>query len=132
MTAQHRDSQLLQLRPEIPSINFQQEMTLEESFQNSTLRPILKMQNDLLIHIFRQYLQDRKVKFQQMKSEKQNEYIQLAVQKDAALRGVIQGCIMGHFTTEEWNTFYTDKKALGKRLTSMAIQRLQSQTSILA
>ena len=31
-----------------------------EKFQNDTLRPILKLQNDLLIHVFIQYCQQRK------------------------------------------------------------------------
>jgi hypothetical protein len=46
-----RDNHVLELRGEaLGTITFQS--SLEESFQNKTLRPILKLQNDLFIAVF--------------------------------------------------------------------------------
>ena len=43
--------------------NIVKDDTLEiESFQNKTLRPIIKMQHEILIACFNNYLEDKKIK----------------------------------------------------------------------
>ena len=129
---QNRDHQLLHLRPEIASINFQAAMTGEEAFQNAIIRPILKLQNDLLLAVFQQYLQEHKVKFPSMSIDERETYIAHAIQKDHQLRGQMQGIVIGHFTLDEWQLFIQHKKALTKRLLQMLIQRLQHQAGEIA
>ena len=41
------------IRPEFPSSTINDHMSSDERFQNITLRPIIKLQNDLLIEVFR-------------------------------------------------------------------------------
>ena len=50
-----RSQKLLSIRPLISSAKIVQNMTEEERFQNQTLRPILKLQNDLLLASFENY-----------------------------------------------------------------------------
>ncbi|MAN59598.1 MAG: glyoxalase, partial [Flavobacteriaceae bacterium] len=50
---ENRDTALLQLRPSIPSARLHPEMGNDEFFQNNTLRPVTKLQNDLLVAAFR-------------------------------------------------------------------------------
>ena len=128
----NRDHQLLHLRPEIASINFQAAMTGEEAFQNAIIRPILKLQNDLLLAVFIQYLQDHQVKFSSMNRDEREAYIANAIQKDNQLRGQMQGIVIGHFTLDEWQLFVQHKKPLTKRLLQMLVQRLQNQTGEIA
>ena len=52
MSISSRDQYLLQLRPELSSAQVLDETTAIESFQNTALRPILKLQNDTLIRLF--------------------------------------------------------------------------------
>ena len=55
-----RDAVLSNLRPEIPSAKVLPGMSQEEQFQNNTLRPIAKLQNDLLVAVFRNYVRKHK------------------------------------------------------------------------
>jgi len=50
----NRDEFLLNLRGEPIGVTFENS-SLEELFQNKTLRPILKLQNDLFIEVFINY-----------------------------------------------------------------------------
>ena len=48
----NRDEALLKMRPEVTTeVNY--EISSSEAFQNDTLRPILKFQNDLFVYLFR-------------------------------------------------------------------------------
>ena len=55
-----RDQNLLNLRPEILSAKLSENMSSEERFQNTTLRPIIKLQQDLLILVFKNYINKHK------------------------------------------------------------------------
>ncbi|MFQ3326951.1 MAG: hypothetical protein ACI8YC_001591, partial [Salibacteraceae bacterium] len=55
-----RPNDLLRIRPEIKKTKQFDSMSTEERFQNETLRPILKLQNPLLIAVFQCYIEMRK------------------------------------------------------------------------
>lgn len=122
-----RDKQLLALRPAIPAALVTDTMSEEERFQNETLRPILKMQNPLLLALFRQHVQRRKNEFYQLPEPQRLPYVQQAVQQDATLRNTLKGIVVGHFTEAEWERYTALSRPLDKRLIQLAIQRLQSQ-----
>lgn len=122
-----RDEQLLALRPAIPAASVTDNTTDEEQFQNETLRPILKMQNSLLLALFRQHIQRRKNEFYQLPEPQRPTYVQQALQKDAALRNTLKGVVVGHFTQAEWERYAALSGPLDKRLLQLATQRLQSQ-----
>ncbi len=46
----------IKLRPTIKSIVIQENTSDEEKFQNSILRPIIKLQHHLLLHYFEHYM----------------------------------------------------------------------------
>ena len=50
-----RDLHLNSLRPKILINTINTDMSIEEYFQNTVLRPIIKFQNDLLIAVFLQF-----------------------------------------------------------------------------
>ena len=54
----------------------------EEYFQNNTLRPILKLQNDLLIEVFKNYAVKQKNTFFELSPDKKEKYIENVIQKD--------------------------------------------------
>jgi len=47
-----RPNDIMRIRPEIDNTLSFDQMGLEEKFQNSTLRPILKLQNPILLCFF--------------------------------------------------------------------------------
>ena len=48
------------IRPIIEGINDGLNKSIEEEFQNETLRPIIKLQHDLLIAFFKEYISTKK------------------------------------------------------------------------
>ena len=122
-----RSEKLLSIRPLISSAKIIQNMTEEERFQNQTLRPILKLQNDLLLASFENYIKKMKNTFYELKLEKRMNYITKSIQKDIKFRNSLKGMITGQFTTEEYELYIQNSSALNKRMMNMVIKRLQDQ-----
>lgn len=122
-----RSQKLLSIRPLISSAKIVPNMTEEERFQNQTLRPILKLQNDLLLVAFKNYIKKMKNTFYELKLEKRMNYITKSIQKDIKFRNSLKGMITGQFTIEEYELYIQDSSALNKRMMNMVIKRLQDQ-----
>ncbi len=115
------------LRPKIPTIIDLEATTASEQFQNRTLRPILKLQNDLLLNVFTHYIRQRKGVYYTLTEEKRLEYIEHAIRKDLKFKHLLIGLIVGQFTVEEWEMYIQQEDELRRRMTSLLVQRLQSQ-----
>lgn len=120
-----RDEALLALRPQVDSEAT--DMTAAEQFQNETLRPLLKLQNDLVLTVFRDYLTKRKNTFAQMATNDQLIYIDHTVRQDQKFKNLLVGLVLGHFTADEWLAFRNDEAELTRRLVTLLIQRVQHQ-----
>lgn len=119
-------TQLVALRPEISSIVHDRSSNVIEQFQNKTLRPILKFQDHLLRHLFKNALSKHKIEIGQIPINKRNEIIKDIIQKDRSLCNVLLGTIIGHFTDDELSAFLSHEKQIKKRISDMLIQRIQS------
>ncbi|WBL23927.1 MULTISPECIES: glyoxalase [unclassified Zunongwangia] len=126
-----RDYQLTQLRPEIPSAKVSENMSAEEKFQNGTLRPIVKLQNDLLVAAFRNYITKHKNAFYELGIDKRLMYIENAIQRDIKFRNSLKGMIIGQFTIEEYQSYIENSSALNKRMMNLVRQRLQDNIQLL-
>ena len=124
------------IRPAVPTAN--KAHSAAEKFQNQTLRPILKLQNNLLLAIFREQLRKRKIELtktpelsQQVQfTRPKNEdgvRVQACLQKDRELRYILLGIVLGQFTLEEWTQYRQDAGELRKRVFQLLEQRLLSQ-----
>jgi hypothetical protein len=120
-----RDEQkLLQLRPDLQLSTLQS--SVEEHFQNQTLRPILKMQHPLLARLmFAQILKYKSAFFKLSKPDRL-EWIAHTLREDARLRHLLAGTIIGHFTLDELKSFEANEAECMRRLMQMMVQRLQS------
>ncbi|MFN7115369.1 MAG: glyoxalase [Saprospiraceae bacterium] len=98
-----------------------------EQFQNEVLRPILKLQNDLLLAIVRHFLQKRKVKFASLSKQARLDWIAHSLRHDNRMRGLLLGTVIGQFTPEEWAVFEKDEAEFRRRITEMMTKRLQDQ-----
>lgn len=106
------------------------ESSVEEQFQNQTLRPILKFQNELFLAIFKNYILEHKAKFQTYSIEKKLQFIDTSLQKDHKLRNVFKGVVLGLFTLEEYVRYNQNSSALNKRIMNMLTERLKSQLQL--
>jgi len=122
-----RSEKLLQQRPDIPTSKINDQMGSEEYFQNAVLRPILKLQNDLFISVFKNYIKKHKNVFYELSIEKKQRYIEHAIQKDIKFRNSLKGMIIGMFTVEEYETYKLNSSALNKRMMNLLIVRLKDQ-----
>lgn len=126
-----RDSDLLALRPAIAGAKINSQMSAEEHFQNKTLRPVAKLQNDLLLAVFRNYIAKHKNIFYTLTIAKRLNYIENAIQKDIKFRNSLKGIIIGHFTMLEYENYVNNSSALNKRMMNIVKERLESQMQLL-
>lgn len=111
------------IRPEITGLR--PASSPAEAFQNEVLRPILKMQHDLLIQIFAHYTKKKKVPLSRWAQEKQLTWILETLKKDQRLRQLMLGLIIGQFTIEEWQGYQELESELARRIIQMLTKRLQ-------
>lgn len=102
----------------------------DEVFQNQTLRPILKLQNDLFVEVFRNYISKHKHDFYHYTVEKKLQFIENAIQKDIKFRNALKGMVIGLFTIEEYTRYVQNSSALNKRMMNLLIERLKSQVQL--
>ncbi len=126
-----REQLLLELRPQIESALVNSLTGPEEQFQNRTLRPVILLQNDLLLEAFRNYVQKHKNVFHEMTVDKRMAYIENAIQKDIKFRNSLKGMVIGQFTIEEYRYYITNSSALNKRMMNLVKERLQSNILLL-
>lgn len=126
-----RDQSLLELRPQIESAVVNASTLPDERFQNQTLRPVILLQNDLLLEAFRNYVQKHKNVFYEMTVDKRMAYIENAVQKDIKFRNSLKGMVIGQFTIKEYRHYITNSSALNKRMMNLVKERLQSNIQLL-
>lgn len=101
--------------------------TETEIFQNQTLRPILKLQNDLYFSLFINYALRQKTDFSSLSISKKQIFIEQSVQKDTVLKNTFIGMTIGMFTLEELKIYESESKVFNKRIITMLIERLKSQ-----
>ena len=115
------DSQRMALRPtlDLPSAT-----KVEEQFQNNTLRPIMKQQNDLLQAALEIFLVKRKVKLEQVPTNQRFAKIKELVTRDNQLRGLLIGMAAGQFTSEEMVYYVSNERDVNRRMTNLLVERL--------
>ena len=125
-----RPNDLLRIRPEIKKSQQFANMSVEERFQNETLRPILKLQNPLFLAVFHNYIEKRKGVFYSLGLEKKLNYIENSLNRDQKFGDSIKGMVIGLFTIEEYNAYSRNSSALNKRMMNMVIERLKDQVQL--
>lgn len=120
-----RDSELTRLRPVVATeAGHEGEI---EGFQNQTLRPILKLQDGLLRQVFEWHIQKHKPGAAALAGPDMARFVQASVQKNTALRHLLAGIVIGHFTLAEHAFFARHEAELTRRLAALIVRRLQSQ-----
>ncbi len=126
-----RDSSLKAIRLDLISNTIKTDMSSEEYFQNSVLRPLIKFQNDLLIAAFLNFSNKYKNVFFELSTEKKITYIENALLKDSTFRNSLKDMIVGLFTVEEYNVYTLNASALNKRMVGIIKERLISHIQLL-
>ena len=104
--------------------------TTEESFQNEVLRPILKLQNDLFVASFINYINKNKADFYNHSLDKKQSVIENVIRKDIKFRNVLKGMVIGLFTSDEYAIYIQNTSNTNKRMMNMLVERLKSQVQL--
>lgn len=124
-----KDESILELRGKSIGI-ITENSSFEEKFQNETLRPILKLQNDLLIEVFRNYATKQKGVFFSLSPEKKALHIENVIQRDIKFRNSLKGIVIGLFTILEYKEYIQNSSNINKRMMSLLIERYKSQLQL--
>lgn len=127
-----RSTNLNQIRPIISSALIYDTMSDDERFQNVTLRPVIKLQNELFIEVFKNYVDKHKNVFYELSLSKQLDYIENAIHKDMKFRNSLKGMVIGQFTIEEYEIYIKNSSALNKRMMNLVKERLVDHIQLLA
>lgn len=119
-----RNDGLISLRPAIEADTFRQNMSNDEHFQNFTLRPAIKLQSELFVEVFKNYVAKHKNVFYDLSLEKRIDYIENAIHKDMKFRNSLKGMVIGVFTVEEYRIYIQNSSALNKRMMHLVKERL--------
>jgi hypothetical protein len=106
-------------------------MSDDERFQNVTLRPVIKLQNELFIEVFKNYVSKHKNVFYELSLSKQLDYIENAIHKDMKFRNSLKGMVIGQFTIEEFDIYIKNSSALNKRMMNLVKERLVDHIQLL-
>ena len=98
----------------------------EEKFQNEVLRPILKLQHNVLVLFFTKTTLDKKHAFDKMHEKAQYDFILHSLQSNAIVRNTLLGMVIGLFTADELHFYLDHQDNLRRRIISMLADRLFS------
>ncbi len=118
-----RDDQLVAMRPHVDTAEGALPL---EAFQNDTLRPVIKMQNEVILEAWHRYVLEQKGRFYKLNRPEQEQYIIHAYQTNRAFRAFNLGIVCGVLTKVEWERFRENEKELSKRIYALIAQRVGS------
>jgi len=126
-----RSTNLNNIRPVISSALIYDTMSDDERFQNMTLRPVIKLQNELFVEVFKNYVSKHKNVFYELSLSKQLDYIENAIHKDMKFRNSLKGMVIGQFTIEEYEIYIKNSSALNKRMMNLVKERIIDHIQLL-
>ncbi len=120
-----RTQQIKNILPKIESNDTS--VSEHESFQNETLRPILKFQNEIIVLYFEHFIVESKIEFIKLKYTHKITKINDLFKTNIQFKQFYLGLIVGYFSVNEFQFYTLHKKEINKRIISMLIERICSQ-----
>lgn len=111
-------------RPLISNARIDASMGKEEVFQNKVLRPIIKMQHELLIEIFKITLNSKCNNFFALSYENKVQHLNNFFSKEVVFRSQLIGIIIGHFSLEEYAEYSFQSSSINKRIMNIIKERI--------
>ena len=122
-----RDTLLHQARPQVPTGSFPDD-TPAGRFLHQSLRPVLKLQNPLLLACLRQHLHDHRLALGPLDEQARREAIDRQVRQHAPLKHALIGLVTGLLTAGEYAFYLAHRSEINRRLVALLTQRFHTQT----
>lgn len=113
-----------QIRPIISNALVSNNQSDAENFQNGVLRPIIKLQHDLLLCFFEEYLKARKMHFDDKNQGQKQQLIDTLFNKDTSFKKILITMITALFTVEEYLVYLPKNSEFNKRIKQMIKQKI--------
>jgi hypothetical protein len=110
-------------RPKLQESIYLGIQTDEEEFQNRVVRPIIKMQSDLILAHVKEKIRSTKTNWNDFPSERKSSFLTQLLTKDNAFKREIIGMIIGQFSLEEHRIYCTMQKEMSRRITQIVLNR---------
>jgi hypothetical protein len=124
------DAALLALRPTIPAAPaISGPVATAGDFLHATLRPVLKLQNDLLLQVVADFVRDHHMPLATASLVDQQRQLTELLTRNTKLRYTILGLITALFTAAEYAFYRQHRSELNRRLLELAQRRVLDQTS---
>jgi phosphoribosylanthranilate isomerase len=94
-----------------------------ETFQNETLRPILKIQHNLTLTLLQNHKHFKKEQYSQLTKDQFQKTIVKFIQTNLDLKNQLLGAIIGLFTLNEMHAYLLNKKEFNRRIIQMQLKR---------
>ncbi|MEM8599342.1 MAG: hypothetical protein AAGF99_05440 [Bacteroidota bacterium] len=138
-TLSERDAALLAVRPRLPDegryAEAQPGVPLPddlEAFQTRTLRPLLKLQNPLLLALVADHLGRTTPGFPDFDPADQEDRLVRMLRQDARFKRTLYGFVAGLCTEAEFGFFLRHRAEVRRRMLALVTERLRSQAVELA
>lgn len=110
-------------RPNLPKEILNNLFSIEEEFQNSVLRPIIKLQSDLIIaHTFAK-IKSLNNPWDNNSLDQRRETLSNLLTKDLAFKKELIGIVVGRFSLEEHRRYCFIQQNANKRITQIIHNR---------
>ncbi|MEO9572042.1 MAG: glyoxalase [Polaribacter sp.] len=96
-----------------------------EKFQNEVLRPVIKMQHNVLVASFNNYLRSKKIDFLGLSEQKKRSKITSIYKTDNNFKNITIGMIIGHFSMNEFNFYNQNSSEINRRILQIITQRIK-------
>ena len=115
----------MELKPR-PLLSLNKANSEEEIFQNKILRPILKLQHDLIITLAQEFLKSRNITWEKVKEKDPFQWLNINIKRDIPFKNLMIGMVIGQFNKEELVEYLSFQKEMNKRIINMMTERIIS------
>ncbi|MGB3543310.1 hypothetical protein [Rubrivirga sp.] len=122
-----RDRAVLEARPTVDA-HPELASTDLEAFLHRTLRPVLKLQNDVLLALVANDVAKRVPGFASLGLEVQRDRLTAMLKTDSRLKRVLVGVVWGSLTTDELTFALEAEGEVRRRVMALLVERVASQT----
>lgn len=126
------DTALQALRPAVATETAAAPAATPGDFLHATLRPILKLQNPLLLAVVADFVRDHHVPLPSADPADRLRLLAELLGRNTKLRYTVVGLITGQFTTAEMAFYRQHRPELNRRLLELATRRVQDQAAAVA